>query len=260
MTRVSLLVGCAVALAAIAGCRSKAEKSSLEASVVGITTTHGAELFLDQAPPKGALETVDVDDDRAALVVIGDGEKARRPILHLHGTCAVARTDVESWSSAARAYGTVIALEGDTACPDGIGGRTWHADAAAIDTRIDAAIDAIRTVRGVPLDQDGIVIVADDIGASQALALAARAPAKYTRLVLNGLPDVAPAYDFSSVRAIAVLATDREPQDKSRRSFESFTQARVATKFWTLSGATHSDYGVSGARTIGEALAFVTQH
>ena len=253
-----MAVGFFVALAA---CKSHGESTGLEAS---ITTTHSADLFLQPAPTPGALETVDVEGDRAALVVVADeptsGGKARRPIVHLHGTCAVARTDVESWSAVARTYGSVIALEGDTACPDGIGGRTWHADAAALEQRIDAALDAIRNVRGVTLDRDDVIIVADDIGAMSALALAARAPTRFSRLVLNGLPDAAPAYELAGVKAIAVLATDREPQDKARRSFETFESAKIAAKFWTLSGATHSDYGLNGARTIGEALAFVTQH
>lgn len=243
------------AIAASAGCRSRGDANES----VSTTTTNGAELFAEPAPAPGAIETVDVEDDRAAIVVVGDGEKARRPIVHLHGTCAVARADVESWSGAARAYGSVVALEGDTACPDGIGGRTWRADVGTIEKRIDAALDAVRAVRGVPLDRDGVVLVADDIGATTALALAARAPWRYSRLVLNALPDAAPSYELGGVRAIALLATDREPQDKARRALDAFTNAKIATKLWTLRGATHSDYGASGARTIGEALAFVTR-
>ena len=59
--------------------------------------------------------------------------------------------------------------------------------------------------------------------------------------------------------SVAVLATDREPQDKARRSFDALTAAHIEAKFWTLAGATHSDYGLNGARTIGDALSFVTQ-
>lgn len=263
MGRASVAVGLGVALTAgiagavSAGCKSRSDANDTASS---ITTTHGADLFFEAPPAPGAVETVEVEDDRAAIVVVGDGEKARRPIVHLHGTCAVARADVESWSSVARAYGSIVALEGDTPCPDGIGGRTWHADAATIEKRIDAALEAVRTVRGVALDRDGVVLLADDIGATTALALAARAPSRFTRLVLNALPDAAPAYDLGGVQAIAVLATDREPQDKARRAYEAFSSAKIAAKLWTLSGATHSDYGLNGARTIGEALAFVTTH
>lgn len=239
--------------AATSGCKSK-DNAELTAS---LTTINAAEFV---APGPGAVETVDVPSDRAALVVAGDGEKSRRPIVHLHGTCAVARTDIEAWSAAARGYGTIIALEGDTACADGVGGRTWKTDAAALDKRVDAAIDAVRTVRGIEIDKGEILVVADSAGASLALALAGRAPAKYTRLVLIGLPDAAPAYELDAVHAIAVLASDREPQDKARRSMEQFAQARITTRFWTLAGASHGDYGINGARTIGEALAFVTQH
>lgn len=254
--RTSVILAAAVACAA-AGCKGRGDRSGLESSVSSITTTNGAEMFLQAPPAQGAIETVDVEGDRAAIVVVGDGDKAKRPVVHLHGTCAVARTDVESWSSVARSYGSVVALEGDTACPDGIGGRTWRADAESVEKRIDAALDAIRSVRGVPLDRDEVTLLADDIGATLALGLAARAPTRFSRLVLIGLPDAAPAYDRAGVKAIAVLATDREPQDKARRSFEAFTGEKIASRFWTLPGATHSDYGLNGARTIGDALAFV---
>jgi pimeloyl-ACP methyl ester carboxylesterase len=250
-----------IALLALAACKS-GDKSAIEtpvASVAAITTTNAADLYIEAPIAKGSVETVEVADDRAALFVVGEAEESKRAIVHLHGSCAVARTDLEAWSGAARPYGTIVALEGDTPCPDGIGGRTWRADIATIDKRIDAALDAIRSVRGVQLDRNDVVLVGDDVGATEALSLAAQTPAKYTRLVLNGLSDVAP-YDLGSIKAIAVLATDREPQDRARGAFETFQGEHVATKLWTLTGATHSDYGPHGARTIGQALAFVTQH
>lgn len=249
---IGIVMAAALALAA-AGCKDKS------ADVAGTTTTHGADLFLEPAPPPGAVETVEVEDDRAALVILGDGDQAHRPIVHLHGTCAVARADIEAWSSTARAYGSIVAIEGDTPCPDGIGGRTWHTDSAGLEKRIDAALDAIRTVRGVVLDREEITVVGDDIGALHALALAARAPKKFARLVLVGLPDAAPAYDLQGLHGIAVLASDREPQDKARRAYDAFVAEKIPAKMWTLPGATHSDYGLQGARTIGAALAFVSQ-
>jgi hypothetical protein len=255
MGRASVLLGFA-ALSAASGCKSR-QDSSLD-TVSSITTTHAADLYIEAPPPPGAVETVEVEDDRAAIVVVGEPEKSRRPIVHLHGTCAVAQSNVESWSGVARAYGTIVALEGDTPCPDGIGGRTWHADPGSIEKRIDAAIEAVRTVRGVELDRNDVVLLADDIGATTALALSARAPSRFSRLVLNALPGEPPPYDLSGVHAIAVLATDREPQDRARRAYDAFKDARIAAKLWTLSGATPSDYGETGARTIGEALAFVT--
>lgn len=245
----------ALALTAVAGCKG----GKAESSAASVTTVNGADLYLETPPPKGSVETVDVADDRAALFIVGDGDKATRPIVALHGTCAVAKQDIESWAHAARAYGTVIALEGDTACAGGVGGRTWHTDAASLDKRVDAALDAIRSVRGVNLDKE-VILVGDDSGAPLALGLAAQAPAKYTRIVLVEMPDVAPAFDLTAVKGIAVLASDRDSLDKPQRSIEAFQQEKVATKLFTLPGATHGDLGLSGAHTIGEALAFVTQH
>lgn len=253
MVRASLVA--LLALTAAAGCKG----TKTDSSAASVTTVNGADLYLETPPPRGSVETVDVADDRAALVVVGEGEHAHRPIVALHGTCAVARQDVEGWASAARSYGTIVALEGDTPCAGGVGGRTWHTDATALDKRIDAALDAIRTVRGVPLDTEAI-LVGDDSGAPLALALAAQAPAKYTRLVLVEMPDAAPAFDLTAVHAIAVLASDRDSLDKPQRAVDAFKQESVATKLFTLSGATHSDLGLAGAHTMGEALAFVTQH
>lgn len=253
MVRASFVA--AVALTALSGCKG----SKGDSSAASVTTVNGADLYLETPPPKGSVETVDVADDRAALVVVGEGAHVNRPIVALHGTCVVARQDIEGWSHAARSYGTIVALEGDTACAGGVGGRTWHTDATALDKRIDAALDAIRSVRGVALEKE-VTLVGDDSGAPLALAVAALAPAKYTRLVLVEMPDVAPAFDLSAAHSIAVLASDRDSQDKPQRSVEAFKQQNIATKLFTLQGATHADLGIGGAHTIGEALAFVTQH
>src|SRR4051812_4502446 len=101
MDRAAMVFGVTLALTAGVGCKSGGDKADVGASVAGIATTHGAELFVEQLPLPGSIETVDVEGDRAAIVVVGDGPARHRPILHLHGTCAVARADVESWSSTA---------------------------------------------------------------------------------------------------------------------------------------------------------------
>jgi pimeloyl-ACP methyl ester carboxylesterase len=215
--------------------------------------THSADVPPPTSARSGTIETVDVPDDRKVLVVIGDGN---RPIIYLHGMCGEARSDLEAWASGVSEHGTIIALEGDAACPNGAG-RTWSADPAALDARIGAAIEAVASARGVPLDPNDIILIGESLGATRATALAKRFPERYRRLVLVGGPETPSARDLRSASAVALLAGEHEPQEKMRRGATGLENAGLAARFWELADATHGTYGTDGARSMGEAVAFV---
>ncbi len=251
LNRAGLLVPLAAVV--LSAC-TKPQPDAKKAEPTSIATTHSAEL----APkPKrtGAIETVDVPNDRKVLVVLGEGE---RPIVHLHGMCSEPRPDLEAWASSVSEHGTVIALEADAACANG-NGRTWTTDTDAIDARVSGAIAAVEHARGVDLDRGELVLIGESMGATRATTLARRFPEKYTRLVLVGGPETPSAKDLRTAKAVALLAGEKEPQEKMRQGTVGLESAGLKARFWELADATHGNYGPEGGQTMSEAVAFVAR-
>jgi pimeloyl-ACP methyl ester carboxylesterase len=222
-------------------------------------TVHAAEIPATPPPPSprarsGAIDAVEVGGDRAVLVI--EGADTRRPIVFLHGMCSEPRGDLEAWGASVSAHGTVIALLGDKACPGSPEAYTWTVDPVAIDARIDAAVEVVRG-RGTELDERRLVVIGESMGASRAEALARRFPARYGRLVLVGGPDTPSAKSLGAARKVALLAGEKEPQDKMRRGEAGLAAAGIAARFWELPDATHGTYGTEGRERMSEAVAFV---
>ena len=239
-------------LSLLAGTACTKVQPDAKAEARSSTTPHSAEV--DKKPKRtGAIEHVDVPNDRKVLVVVGEG---KRPIVHLHGMCSEPRSDLEAWASNVSEHGTVIGLEADAACPNG-SGRTWTTDAQAIDARVTEAIAAVNQARGLSLDPEELVVIGESMGAARATALASRFPERYTRLVLVGSPETPSAKDLGSAKAVALLAGEKEPQEKMRQGTTGLENAGLKARFWELAGATHGNYGPNGARSMTEAVAFV---
>jgi pimeloyl-ACP methyl ester carboxylesterase len=218
-------------------------------------TTHAAELSASRPKATGTIETVPVPSDRDVLVVLGE---TTRPIVYIHGMCTEARSDLDVWAKDIRRYGTIIALEGDVICPNGNRGTSWSPDAAALDARIDAAIAAVRDARHVELVPSEVLVIGESLGASRAISLASRFPTKYTRLVLVGGPETPSSKELASTKAVALLAGEKEPQEKMRQGALRLARAGLSAHFWELPAATHGSYGPEGARVMAEAVAFAT--
>ncbi|MBX3263822.1 MAG: alpha/beta hydrolase [Labilithrix sp.] len=251
----TLALAALVAVGAGASCKKPPSGETAEPSASARTRSAAIE-------PKpalgreGTIEAIEVPNDRRVLVA---GGEAGRPVVFLHGMCTESRPSLEAWAGGARKHGTVLAIDGDAACPDGAG-RTWSTDIAALDARVDAAIEAVGAAGGHALDASKLVVVGESMGASRAVALASRFPAKYTRLVLVGGPETPTRAALPDVKAVALLAGEKEPQEKMRQGAAGLAKAGVETRFWELAGAVHGAYGGDGARTMGEAIAFVTRH
>ena len=245
-----------VALVTRVGEACKKPQPRADAEPSASATTRSAAVVPPSAAPRSSpIGTVAVPDDG---VVLGVASETRRPIGYLHGMCGEARSDLEAWSASVREHGTVIALEGDAACPRG-SGRSWSVNPGALDARIDAAIEAVSSARAIELDPRDVIVIGESMGASRAIGLARRFPAKYTRLVLVGGPEMPSAKDLHGVRAVALLAGEHESQEKMRQGAAGLEGAGVDARFGELAGATHGTYGSDGARTMGEAVAFVAR-
>ena len=243
----------ATAVFLLAGTACTRSQRSAKAEPSASATTHSAELAASKPRRTGVIENVDVPNDRKVLVVVGD---AKRPVVYLHGMCSEPRSDLEAWASAVSEHGTVIGLEADAACPNGKG-RTWTTDPEAIDARVNEAIDAVGRARGLSLDASDLILIGESMGAARATALASRFPDKYTRVVLVGSPETPSAKDLARTKAVALLAGEKEPQDKMRQGTTKLESAGLKARFWELDDATHGTYGPDGARVMSEAVAFV---
>jgi pimeloyl-ACP methyl ester carboxylesterase len=244
-------------LAVSSGCKKPQSEPRTEAKVAEpapTLTTHSAELAA-HGPSARVIESLNVPNDRKVLVVIGANKT--RPIIHLHGMCAEARSDLEAFGSTVTEHGTVIALEGDVRCSTSQRGASWSNDVATIDERIDAAIQAVNATRGTTLDPGEVILVGESMGAARVAALAARFPSKYTRLVLVGSPETPSAKDLRGARGIALLAGEKEPQERMRQGALGLENAGLNARFWEMEGATHGSYGSDGHRAMEEAVAFV---
>jgi len=127
---------------------------------------------------------------------------------------------------------------------------------ASLDARIESAISAVGAAHGKELDSSRIILIGESMGASRATSLASRFPDKYRRLVLVGGPETPSSKDLGGVRVVALLAGDKEPQEKMRQGAVSLENAGITARFWELAGASHGSYGHDGARTMAEAVAF----
>ena len=243
------------------GPRDTSPSSSQASPPAGIATTRSAELSkgagaaaVDPRPIAERIDTVVVPDDRPMLVVVG--ADTGRPIVHLHGMCSEARSDLEAWGPSVSRFGTILALQGNTPCSGGGDNATWTTDVADIDRRISAAIDAVRA-RGVKLDDREVILIGESMGASRAEALAARFPDKYTRLVLIGAPQTPSPKNLDHAAAVALLAGEREGQQKMLDGTTALSAHGLPARFWELPGAVHGAYGHEGDGVLGEAVGFV---
>jgi pimeloyl-ACP methyl ester carboxylesterase len=267
----SSLIALAVVLGSTASACRKPPARSDEGPPAASVTIQSAQLTAPNtglgspAPPEPkakrpgtGIETINVPNDRSILVVVG--ADTGRPIVHLHGMCTEARSDLEAWGSSVSAFGTILALSGDATCSGGSGAETatWTSNVAAIDARIDAAIDAVQA-RGVKLDNREVILIGESMGASRAEALATRFPSKYMRLVLIGEPQAPSAKDLEKANAVALLAGEKEPQQNMVGGAAALTAKGLAARFWELPDATHGAYGSDGDRIMGDAVAFVAR-
>lgn len=209
-----------------------------------------------QAAERGEPTAVDVAGDKPVLVVPGN-PSVRRPIVHLHGMCENPRANIDAWAGVAKDQGTIVALVGDMPCPDGSGQTKWTDDATKLDARISAAIAAVNAAKGTTLDIKEVLVVGESMGAARAESLAKANPARYSRLVLVGSPQVVSPSNVRNVRAVANLAGDREPQQMAKQATRELTRAGIDAQFFELTGAAHGEYGANGERTMAAAIAFV---
>ena len=112
-----------------------------------------------------------------------------------------------------------------------------------IRARIEAAVSAVASARGVTLDTRHMTLVGYSEGALRAESLAKRYPHDFPWLVLGGDPHEPPVDALLPVRAVAMLAGARDAQETMRKGAKARAAAGGITKFFELPDAAHGHYG-----------------
>jgi predicted esterase len=243
-TRAGLLL---VGLLLVAGCsrRGKAGGS-------------GFSLFSGASYEVGTPVLVTIEGD-APVHVVHAPSATRGAIVYLHGRCTEVATDLARIAGVASTQGTIIAPQGDEACPGGHGFR-WTTDIQAIEPRIERALQAVAAARGGALDTDAITLIGYSEGAARTESLAHAFPARYPRVALIGAPNAPSAANLGAARSVALIAGQKDRQDLMKTGLLALEHAGKPARFFELPGAEHGEFGPDGVRVMDEALAFLAQH
>ncbi len=194
----------------------------------------------DAEPPRAVaeplrLERVRVPGDLPVVVV--NGTTAEPPaMVFLPGICSNVLGYVQAIEGAAHAHGGIVGLDGDAPCGDSKVFRSFSWDANKLHARIEAALAAAgRHV--VP--REGLVLVGYSQGAALGEQLAARWPARYSRVVLIGAPSDPSAASFARVRAVATMSCQRDVPWKMKEATQRLVKAKVPSAYFEMPGCTH---------------------
>jgi predicted esterase len=207
------------------------------------------------APPHAPLgQDIDVPNDRPAYVLPGNAGDPR-VIIYLHGMCGDT-TAADYFREAVRAHGTLIAVRGDTPCPNGR--FKWRDDASKIQTRIRAAFQRVNATLGGALELDGALLFGYSQGAERAERVAALYPKQYLRVVLGGPPTKASPQRLARAKRVAILGGELETTENMRLGHDALINAGIPSRFFTLDCAYHGYFGEHAESQLTEVLDWVT--
>jgi pimeloyl-ACP methyl ester carboxylesterase len=175
-------------------------------------------------------------------------------MVFLHGMCGHGLGYAQSFQWNAAKKGTLVAPQGDRPC----GGpwAQWSGDIDALDARIVAAFHAL----GHEDPIDDVVLMGYSQGATRAEAMARKWPQRYTRLVLMAAPTTASPRGLSSLRAVVMMAGERDRQDLMKAGTRAMLAAGIPSTFMVIPGATHGSMGSAPEKTMGAALDWLWAH
>lgn len=199
------------------------------------------------------MEVLDPAASPPTFVMRG-GPRGRELLVFLHGMCGHGLGYAQAFQFSAAREGSLIAPQGDIGC----GGpfSKWSMDVVALDARIVAAFQAI----GVAEPHAEVTVLGMSQGASRAVALAQRFPARYTRLISMDAPSALKPGQLRALRAAVMMAGERDRQDLMRQSQRALAASGVPATFMLIPQATHGAMGPTPEQTMGAALDWLRSH
>jgi predicted esterase len=178
-----------------------------------------------------------------------------RVIVYLHGMCGDA-TAADFFRDAVRAHGTLIAVRGDTPCPNGR--FKWRDSADTIQQRVVTAFERVNAERGGELSLQGALLFGYSQGADRAEKLAARFSKQYKRIVLGGAPMKASPAKLAQAERVAFLGGELETTETMRAGFAALVGAGIRSRWFTLECAYHGYFGIHPEAQLTEVLDWVS--
>ncbi|WP_394841137.1 hypothetical protein LZC95_29210 [Pendulispora brunnea] len=235
-----------IVLALGAGCRNApAPAPASETTAADVSAP-----IADDAPYAEA-RTVQVAGDLPVFYVPGRRNTVQRMVF-FHGACTHGLGYIQAFQTAARARGSLMALQGEHDC--GRGMRSWSWDLEKIDARVDAGFRAAGDERSGP-----IVAIGYSQGALVAEKLAAKYPSKYRRVILMGSPRAADARALTALEGAVLMAGTFDNRAVMKEGAAALTRANVPATFIEIPNAHHGAL-LEGERIMGEAFAWLETH
>lgn len=202
-------------------------------------------------PPRPAVvERVLVPGDSPASVVFGPNGAPPRAVF-LPGVCSNALGYLQSFQTAARDHGGIVAIDGDAPCPGG--GPAFHTftwDARRQHARIEAALAAAGVKE---IDRAGLTVVGYSQGAAIAEQLVARWPDRYTRTVLIGSPQDPSAASLLAAAGVVTMSCSLDVTWRMKGAAAVLSRRGTPATYLEMPGCRHG--GVAEAeRVFGEAF------
>ncbi|HET9957283.1 MAG TPA: alpha/beta fold hydrolase, partial [Polyangiaceae bacterium] len=138
-------------------------------------------------------------------------------LVFLHGMCGHGMGYAQAFQFAAARYGTLIAPQGDSRCGNGPWAK-WSRDLEALDRRI---LEGFRAL-GLAEPIEDVIVIGYSMGATRALELARKYPARYSSVILMGAPAAPTPGAASGLRAAVMMAGEHDRQDQMRAGVRAF--------------------------------------
>jgi len=200
----------------------------------------------------GVHSLVPVPHDQSLHVYHAPADQ-RRAIVYLHGVCGNVHA-VRSWVDAALAFGTLIELVAESPCANRPGRFAWKAPSVAIAQRVDAALAAVKALRGGLLDTDQVVLFGYSQGAARVEALAHENPGRFAHVVLGSPPEKPDPKLLGACESVVVLGGTEEDTRHLQTGVLALQADGIRARYLFLPGAAHGEYGPRARDVVQQAL------
>lgn len=205
------------------------------------------------APEQARVEALEVPGDRQAWIVRGGGDDLPR-IVFLPGVCSNAGAYLMGFPEAARAFGGVVAIEGDRPCGDSKQFHSITSDPSHEEPRILAALAAAGWGEKEPKE---IVLVGYSLGATLIENLVRRRPDRYPRVALIGSPRDPRLDRLKGARSVASMSCSLDVPARMQGVSRTLAPAGVSVRYFEMPGCTHGNLA-DAERTMTDAFGFLT--
>jgi dienelactone hydrolase len=219
---------------------------------------------LDASEPFALLK---VPGYREAVVSLPRGAREKRPVvIATHGNYDRPEWQCEVWREIVEARAFVLCPRGvarpDSPSPDDI--RFTYDSNLALERELDAALGALRERFADYVDDSHLLYTGFSLGAIMGVPIAARAPARYGRLVLTEgghdkwTPDAVKAFAAGGGERVLFVCSQAHCANDARRAGARLEKAGVAIKVVRGPDVGHRYDGPTAAETK-KALAWVLE-